>query len=227
MATNGASSTERAGFRAEVDKSFDTVGQLYKQAAAPVHPAFVVTPTNDPTPAIGDLFQDLRKLGFSDVETLLQSVYSSAKGVQDDNDFLLEKLVSLLSKLPTDSKNSQSLTDAFVNQLWAGLPHPPSTQLGEKFKYRDADGGNNNIQQPNLGRANTPYARSAKPETVTQVGLPDPGAIFDSLMARDPNNFEPHPQGVSSVLFYQASIIIHDIFRTVSCHVIITWARLI
>lgn len=199
-----------------MDKAFDTVGQLYKQAMAPVHPEFVVKPTNEASVASGDLFNDLRKMGFQDVETLLKSFYSQTKGVQDDNDMLLEKLVSLLAKLPANSRNAQSLTDSFINQLWEGLPHPPASYLGDKYKYRDADGGNNNIRNPDLGRANTPYARSTKPTTMTQVGLPDPGAIFDSLMARDENKFEPHPQGVSSMLFYQASIIIHDCFRTVS-----------
>ena len=41
---------------------------------------------------------------------------------------------------------------------------------------------------------------------------PDPGTIFDSLMER--KSFIPHPNNISSVLFYVASIIIHDCFRT-------------
>jgi linoleate 8R-lipoxygenase/9,12-octadecadienoate 8-hydroperoxide 8R-isomerase len=47
------------------------------------------------------------------------------------------------------------------------------------------------------------------------IALPDPGVIFDSLMARG-DKFEPHPNKISSMLFYLATIIIHDIFRTVS-----------
>ena len=39
------------------------------------------------------------------------------------------------------------------------------------------------------------------------AALPDPGALFDSLMAR--KEFEPHPNKISSILFYLASIIIH------------------
>jgi hypothetical protein len=42
--------------------------------------------------------------------------------------------------------------------------------------------------------------------------LPDPGLIFDAVMAR--GKFRPHPNKVSSVLYYWASLIIHDLFQT-------------
>ena len=60
---------------------------------------------------------------------------------------------------------------------------------------------------PKLGAANTPYARTVRPQTVQAHALPDPGLIFDCVMAR--KEFEPHPNQISSVLFYLASIIIH------------------
>ncbi|PBP23131.1 heme peroxidase [Diplocarpon rosae] len=87
------------------------------------------------------------------------------------------------------------------------------TSLGTKYKYREADGSYNNIYNPQLGAANTPYARSAKPTILQTIALPDPAAIFDSLMVRG-DTFEPHPNKISSMLFYLATIIIHDIFRT-------------
>ena len=71
------------------------------------------------------------------------------------------------------------------------------------------------VRAPQLGAANTPYARSAKPTILQNIALPDPGVIFDSLMARG-DTFEPHPNKISSMLFYLATIIIHDIFITVS-----------
>jgi hypothetical protein len=43
---------------------------------------------------------------------------------------------------------------------------------------------------------------------------PDPGLLFDLLMAREEGTFKENPAGISSVLFYHASIIIHDVFRT-------------
>ena len=41
---------------------------------------------------------------------------------------------------------------------------------------------------------------------------PDPGLIFDAVMAR--KTFKPHPNKVSSVFFYWASLVIHDLFQT-------------
>ena len=41
---------------------------------------------------------------------------------------------------------------------------------------------------------------------------PDPGLVFDAVLAR--KEFVPHPNKISSVLFYVAAIIIHDCFHT-------------
>ncbi|KAL9134531.1 MAG: hypothetical protein Q9175_004283 [Cornicularia normoerica] len=69
-----------------------------------------------------------------------------------------------------------------------------------------------NILYPQLGAANTPYARSVSPNILSPGALPDPALIFDSVMAR--KEFKPHPNKVSSVFFYWASLIIHDLFQT-------------
>lgn len=69
-----------------------------------------------------------------------------------------------------------------------------------------------NVLYPHLGAANTPYARSVPPNTIMPGALPDPGLVFDGVMAR--NEFKPHPNKVSSVFFYWASLIIHDLFQT-------------
>lgn len=81
-------------------------------------------------------------------------------------------------------------------------------------QYRMPDGSFNNILEPNLGRAGTPYAKSVRPAKRLHGVKPDPGLLFDLLMARDEKNFTENPAGISSMLFYHASIIIHDIFRT-------------
>ncbi|KAF4461846.1 hypothetical protein FALBO_11355 [Fusarium albosuccineum] len=81
-------------------------------------------------------------------------------------------------------------------------------------QYRMPDGSFNNILEPNLGRAGTPYAKSVRTEKRLHGVKPDPGLLFDLLMARDDKNFKENPAGISSMLFYHAAIIIHDIFRT-------------
>ena len=50
------------------------------------------------------------------------------------------------------------------------------------------------------------------PNIIQPGALPDPGLVFDSVMGRD--SFIPHPNKVSSVFFYWASLIIHDLFQT-------------
>ncbi|KAF5138262.1 Psi-producing oxygenase A [Metarhizium anisopliae] len=82
------------------------------------------------------------------------------------------------------------------------------------YQYRLPDGSFNSVLQPNLGKAGTPYAKTVRPLKRLQGVKPDPGLLFDLLMARDEDNFIENPAGISSMLFYHASIIIHDIFRT-------------
>lgn len=65
---------------------------------------------------------------------------------------------------------------------------------------------------PDWGKAHTPYARSVRPDTLQPGSLPDPGVIFDNLFAR--KTYKEHPNRVSSILYYWASLIIHDLFQT-------------
>ncbi len=93
---------------------------------------------------------------------------------------------------------------AQIDELWNSLQHPPMSYLGDNFTYRQADGSNNvswirhssvaadcfqNYLYPRLGAANTPYARSVPPTTISTGALPDPGLIFDSVMVRE--EFKP------------------------------------
>ncbi|KUJ17681.1 heme peroxidase [Mollisia scopiformis] len=200
-------------WRKEIETTLEAVKQLISRSVAPI-PSTPYAPSNEPDQKkMTSLLTDLRKIGFQDVETLLQLFNSQAKGSQDDNKFVLEHLVQLLAKLDDNSNIANQLTGGFINGLWNALPHPPLTGLGTKYQYREPDGSNNNIRFPDLGKAKTPYARSAKPTILQNIALPDPGAIFDSLMVRG-DTFEPHPNKISSMLFYLATIIIHDAFRT-------------
>ncbi|KAM7213273.1 hem peroxidase [Rhypophila decipiens] len=173
------------------------------------------TPGNLEPETVPDLLGDIKALGFKDYQTLLTFLNAAVTGVVDDNELLLEKLVQLLAKLPASSKEGKQLTDGLLTQLWLALDHPPCTSLGPDFKYRSADGSGNNVNHPGLGAANTAYARTVPPMTFQNPNQPDPSLIFDTLMSRG-DKFVPHPQGISSMLFYLATIIIHDIFQTSS-----------
>ena len=94
--------------------------------------------------------------------------------------------------------------------------HPPLTYLGDAFQYRASDGRFNSVLHPHLGAAGAPYAKTVPSKTCPLGALPDPGDLFDKLMAREPNGRDS-PSGLSSMLIYHATIIIHDIFRTNEC----------
>ncbi|EFQ34869.1 linoleate diol synthase [Colletotrichum graminicola M1.001] len=160
-----------------------------------------------------NLVQDVKNLGFEDFDTLADFLGSAVKGQINDNDLLLERLIELFAKLPSGTVKGKKLEYGLINQLWNGIDHPPMTTLADEYKYRAADGSNNNIHSPKMGAAGTAYARSTPAITYQTPSQPEPSLIFDMLFARG-DEFKPHPNKLSSVLFYFATIITHDIFQT-------------
>lgn len=125
----------------------------------------------------------------------------------------MEKILKLAASLPQGSQALDTLTGQFIKLLWETLEHPPLSYQGDEYKYRTADGSNNNIMYPHLGKAGSYYARTVTPQTLKPGVLPDPGVIFDAVFARGEKARE-HPNKISSMLFYFATIIIHDCFHT-------------
>ncbi|KAH8127213.1 heme peroxidase [Trichoderma asperelloides] len=160
------------------------------------------------------LMQDLSTITFSDLKTLKAIILSKLKGEtqSDDKTMIMEKTIQLVAALPNGSKRQEVLTNMFIDELWYSLDHPPLLYMGDQFRFRQADGSNNNPLMPKLGAAGTPYSRSVRPGVVPLGALPDPEAIYESLMARD--KFIKNPNNVSSILWYWATIIIHDLFWT-------------
>ncbi|KAL8793884.1 MAG: hypothetical protein Q9195_003503 [Heterodermia aff. obscurata] len=70
-----------------------------------------------------------------------------------------------------------------------------------------------NIMFPDFGKAGMPYAKSVRSVKALHGAKPDPGLLFDRK-TRGTTDFTPNPAGINSMLFYHATIIIHDIFRT-------------
>lgn len=93
--------------------------------------------------------------------------------------------------------------------------HPQSPGLVH-YAYRAPDGSNYNPLIPGLGKVGSPYARSSPSTSLTpNTSLPQPGLIFDTLLKRD--KFVPHPDGISSLFFSFADLVIHSIFKTDIC----------
>lgn len=153
-------------------------------------------------------WQDLKHLGLRDAQAALHMVEDKlAGGPMDDRKMHMEEVMQLLAALPDRSANRVKLTGTLLDLLWNSLQHPPASYLSDEYKYRSADGSLNNYALPKLGAANTPYARSVEPKIMQPGALPDPGLLFDSLLARE--EFKPHPNKVSSIFFNWASLIIH------------------
>ena len=68
------------------------------------------------------------------------------------------------------------------------------------------------LLHPDLGAADTPYARTVAPKMMQSGALPEAEDVYNSVMKR--THYDKHPNKISSILFYIASIIIHDLFRT-------------
>ncbi|KAG0695853.1 heme peroxidase [Suillus ampliporus] len=145
----------------------------------------------------------------------------------NDREFLLEKLLILMSRLPDDSVFAKQLQISVIDILYKDLPHPPCTFLktpmiappsssrNKPYIFRSADGSNYSLSVPNLGQAGQPYARSVPSMHIpSRHPLPDPGEIFDTLLLRRQDDFIPHPGGLSSLFFAFADLIIHSIFDT-------------
>jgi hypothetical protein len=129
----------------------------------------------------------------------------------DDKKYFMEYLIQIAAKIPDDVV-SNKITDTMITTLWQDLSHPPETLMGGDFEFRQPDGSNNCYKNPTIGAAGMPYARTVNPKTLQPGNMPDPGILFDTLMAR--KEPEEHPNKISSMLFYLASIIIHDCFKT-------------
>lgn len=216
---NGSPTHEHSNQKPDTSKGREEVSSTFSQFAQVLHAARRPLPTQTgdgsyvKRDAPASLFENLRTIGIGDAKTLKEVLGNKAKrDLIDDKTYLMERVIQLVADLPGNSDLRVDLTNTFVDELWDCLQHPPVSYLGDQFTYRQADGSFNNIMYPHLGAANTPYARSVQPKTVLPGALPDPGLVFDAVFARE--EFKEHPNKVSSILFYWASLIIHDLFQT-------------
>lgn len=199
-------------FRERVEEAFQSVAGVINASTAPLP-----TQTGDGSYIASSkptgLLDDLVHLQPSDIRTVIDQAKSTLTGdPMNDKTNQMERLLKLASEFPANSKAGSVLNNKLIQQLYDDLQHPPVAQLGDEHRYRAADGSFNNIAAPQIGAANSHYARSVRPQTTQTADLPDPADLFDNLMVRD--QFKPHPAKLSSMLFYLASIIIHDLFRT-------------
>jgi len=214
-----AEPSELAKLRKAVGEPIKSLAKLVGAAAAPVPDqtgdGSKIAPEEDHSllqKAMGTV-KELSHLRIENFQTLIEMQKEKMSGEPtDDKTYMMEGLIRTAAALPEGSQVRETITHKFIEQLWNDLEHPPQSYLGSKYQYRSADGSNNSLIHPQLGAAGTPYARTVKPSFMQTPARPDPGVVFDSIMTR--KHAERHPNEISSMLFYLASIIIHDCFRT-------------
>ncbi|KAG8753435.1 hypothetical protein FRC11_007438 [Ceratobasidium sp. 423] len=131
----------------------------------------------------------------------------------NDRTGIFTKIFATVPKIPAGSDLEQSMNDYLVKLLYETLPHPPSSYVGED-RFRRADGGRNNVNMPDLGRAGTAYARSVQGHHLQPpTYLPPPSMVFDELL-KATGSRDLHPGGNSSLTFAFASLVTHSLFRT-------------
>ncbi|KAJ3844035.1 heme peroxidase [Lentinula raphanica] len=131
----------------------------------------------------------------------------------DDRKGAIADGLAILAALPEGSDASIKIGNAAIGLLYNTVPHPPAAFMGDVHSFRHADGGGNNLQVPNMGRAGTPYARSVQSKWCsTSFSLPDPNLVFETLLKR--RDIMDHPGGNSSMTFAFASLVTHSLFRT-------------
>nr|POE83332.1 psi-producing oxygenase a [Quercus suber] len=169
---------------------------------------------HDQIEAIESFWRDMNALGITRIDDLLKMAEKTKNHEPlDDKKYGMEHLIQAAAILPDDDI-SKKLTGGLLTQLWKDLDHPPQTLLDDGHHFRQPDGRGNNYQLPHLGAAGMPYARTVAPQKMQSGAMPDPGVLFDTVMARKNNTGLEHPNKISSILFNFASIIIHDVFKT-------------
>ncbi|EIW79353.1 putative linoleate diol synthase [Coniophora puteana RWD-64-598 SS2] len=160
-------------------------------------------------------FQSLLKRGWEEInESSVSAILDAARHSEslDDRKMLLEHMLTFMSKTPP-GKTQDMMQKYVIKELYNDLEHPPPTWIGPQYAFRSADGGGNNPDFPDLGRAGQPYARSVQQiNPLPRYEMPDAGLVFDTLLRRD--KFRKHPAGLSSLMFSFAALVIHSIFRT-------------
>lgn len=130
-------------FRKEVTDTFESLVGVIKAAASPLP-----TQTGDgsyaQTTKSTGLLTDITKLHPSDIKTLVDLAKTGLTGAPiDDSTFLLERLVKLSSELPLSSRDGTLLNNAFIQQLYDDLQHPPTATVSNAHIYRTSDGSFN------------------------------------------------------------------------------------
>lgn len=235
--------------RRPFDRAFvglQTAAQYLNESSAPLHtygadegPSLFNQSLTD----IQNAVDDGAPFSLSDLPAYLNAV-ANLGGTIDDRKLLLEKLMTLMSRLGKDSSEfGLKLQQCVIGILYKDLPHPPSGYLALPAPNRQAHGSQlvsvNTPRDPadayRAKSVNYAYrsadgsdynplipsmgkAGSPYARSVPSLRCLSPAALPDAGLVFDKllkrDEFKEHPGGISSLFFAFAEIIIHNIFNT-------------
>ncbi|KAF3903067.1 hypothetical protein ABW21_db0201283 [Orbilia brochopaga] len=170
-------------------------------------------------PPVGSYWKDLGRIASNPTtwKLLAKQIVTFGKAGVDAKD--LSSIVASLdaygpSRAAFLQGNGILVKKGQIESKWSAMLHPPLSYLGDAFQHRAVDGSFNSVLHPHLGQAGTPYAKTVPAKASLLGAMPDPGDVFDRLMARELSGPRESASGLSVMLIYHATIIIHDIFRT-------------
>jgi len=130
----------------------------------------------------------------------------------DDRKGVFAAGLGMLARIDPYTDVAKKLNNSVIGTLYNTIPHPPASYLGHT-RFRQADGGGNCLDNPDIGRGGTPYSRSVQGKAgLPRHSLPDAGLIFDTILKK--RDHQQHAGGMSSMIFAFASIVTHSLFRT-------------
>ena len=121
-----------------------------------------------------------------------------------------------------------------IGEIYNTVPHPPApaSYLGPDNWFCQADGGENNLEQYDMGRGGRPYACSVQGKAgLPRSSLPKPELMFDSLLKRNKVRsvrfclflvclhnliiqIRNHAGGMSSLIFAFVMVVTHSLFHS-------------
>ncbi|ORZ11460.1 heme peroxidase [Absidia repens] len=137
----------------------------------------------------------------------------STHALVNDRSNTFEAVMLILSNLGPDQQHlADELSQPLVTVYEDNFKKPFINFAG--FHFRTADGSYNCIQNPDMGKAGSYYARTVNSMAPVNEQLPPAHLVFERLLKRPEGQFTPHKSGINMLLFYLAIIITHDVFYT-------------
>ncbi|KAI9277849.1 heme peroxidase [Sporodiniella umbellata] len=146
------------------------------------------------------------------LNSISEQLLSKRSPVNDRNN-TFETVMNILGGLTPEYQALISvISQPLLNSFHDDFRKPFVNYVGHQ--YRTADGSQNSLILPDVGKAGSYYAKTVRSSAEVNTNLPSAQTIFDRLLKRREGDFTPHKSGINMLLFYLAIIITHDLFYT-------------